>query len=204
MQILDDRGYERLMAFTSGKDNFVHSLTKPKLSYRADRDYFMSTDSDPFKMIPNFMSNDNQEETNKMKAFQKYKQASPDMWEKRCPDLSGFTFLCKYTGEAIQSYRVFKDPSANYPVRLSQYAFLRKNGLISADEEFLDDFFAGVLKKKYLYEKTPLTYVNERLSQGSYELAYKHITLLKDKKILSEEKYKSLKGHIDTIRAKKY
>ena len=203
-QILDSGGYERLMSFTSGKDNSVHSLTKPKLSYRADKDYFMSKDFDPFKVMPDFMSNENQEETNKMKAFQKYKQESPDVWEKRCPDLPGFTFFCRYVGKAVRSYRAFKDPEASYSVRLSRYAFLRKNGLISPNEEFLDDFFAGLLKRKYLHEQTPLTYVNERLSQGSYEVAYKHIALLKDRKILSEEKYENLKNHIDNVKAKMY
>ena len=203
-QIFDSERYKKVVSFTSRKDQSVHSLTRPKLSYRADRDYFISKDSDPFKMIPSFVSSKNQEETNKMKAFESYKKKSPDVWKKRCPALAGFTFLCTYVGEAIRSYHTFKDSNANYPVRLNRYAFLRQHGLIGPDEKFLNSFFSGVLKKKYLHQDTLLIYVNQRLSQGSYEIAYKHIALLKDKKILSEEKYKSLKDHIDRVRAEIY
>ena len=203
-QIFDNKRYEQAVSFTSRKGQSVHSLTKPKLSYRADRALFMSQDSDPFKVMPAFLSDKSQGETNKMKAFQKYKKQSPDVWEKRCPSLAGFTFLCKYVSGALTAYRAFRDPNTNYPVKLNRYAFLRQHGLIGPDKEFLNSFFSGVLKRKYLHENTPFIYVNQRMSHGNYEMAYKHIALLKDKKILSEEKYNSLKDHIDSVRTGKY
>lgn len=199
-QIFNSERYEEVMSFTSKKDQSVHSLTKPKLSYRADRAFFMSEDSDLFDIIPAFINSRNQEETKKMKVFRKYKGQSPDVWNKRCPALAGFTFLCKYVSIALTAYRSFKNPNMNYPVRLNRYAFLRQHGLIGYDEKFLDNFFSGVLKKKYLHTNTLFIYVNQRASRGDYEIAYKHIALLKDKKILSEEEYQSLKSHIDRAR----
>lgn len=203
-QIFNSGWYEQVVSFTSKRDRYVHSLTKPKLSYRADKALFVSKDSDPFNVVPAHINNKNQGETKKIKAFQRYKKLSPDVWKKRCPALSGFNFLCVYVGEALRSYHSFKDPHTNYPVRLNRYAFLRRHGLIGPDKEFLNSFFSGVLKRKYLHENTSLIYVNQRMSHGNYKMAYKHIALLKDKKILSEEKYNSLKDHIDSVRTGKY
>ena len=200
-QVLNNKQYQQLVSFSSNENKDIHSLTKPKLSYRADKTLFMSYHSDPFKFIPSFIGDEDKDnkQTRRMKAFQRYKNKSPELWEKRCPEIDGFYFLCAYMKETLKAYQSFKDESKNYPARLNQYSFLRRHRLIKHDNTFLDNFFSKILEKKFVFEDTPITYVNQRMSQGNYRMAYEHIALLKEKKVISEQKYKDLKNHIDSV-----
>ena len=76
---------------------------------------------------------------------------------------------------------------------------MRKHGLIKHSESFLNDFFSAVIETKFIPENNLLLYVNQRIISGNKELAYKQIDLFKEKKIISEAKYKTLKTHIDNI-----
>ena len=80
--------------------------------------------------------------------------------------------------------------------------FSNTTGITKHDNTFLDNFLSKVLEKKFIFEDTPMVYINERMSQGSYDMAYKHIDLLKERSIITEEKYQSLKEYIDSIRIK--
>ena len=196
-RIFSSSQYEQIMSFNS-KDGDIHSLTKPKLSYLVDKTFFLTQDSDPFDIMPAFIKEDRgSERREKIKSFHRYKKYSPDMWKERCPDLISFHFLCVYMHQALEAYQAFIDTSDNYPAKLNRYSFLRRHGLIDHDKEFLNDIFSGIMKKRYLHENTPLVYVNERMSQEDHETAYKHMALLKEEKIINEEKYQTLKAHID-------
>ena len=198
-QILDSRQYEQLISFTSKENEEIHSLTKPKLSYRADKDLFMFNDSEPFNLISSFMNYAGKQATKRMEVFKKYKDKSSKFLEKRCPGLNGFNFLCKYMNQAVKEYQSFRAKDTSFLVKLKNYSFLRRHGLIKGDVNFLNKFFSKIMEKKYIHEDTPLTYVNERINEGEHEIAYQHVTLLKEKNIIDEKKYKYLKKHIDNI-----
>ena len=199
-QVLNNDQYEQLLAFIFEESKDIHSLTKPKLSYRADRDLFMFNNSEPFNLTGAFFTNDvDKKENKRRKAFQSYKDISFDVWKKKCPGLSGFNFLCQYMKRALKEYQSFSNKDKSYPVQLKNYSFLRKHNLIKGDVIFLNRFFSKVLEIKYMHEDTPLIYVNERIQEGEYEVARKHIALLKEKNMLDEKKYESLRKHIDSI-----
>ena len=199
-QVLDSDEYERLMAFTSKESEKIHSLTKPRLSYHADKDLFMFNNSEPFNLISSFVGHAGKQGTRKMRVFQNYANMSSELWEKRCPGLNGFNFLCKYMKEAVKEYRSFKAKNTIYQVKLKNYSFLRRHGLIKGDVNFLNRFFSKIMEKKYVHEDTPLIYVNERIKEGELETAYQHVVLLKKKNIIDEKKYEYLKGHIDNVK----
>ena len=198
-QILNNSQYEQLISLTSKENKEIHSLTKPKLSYRADISVFLSQDSNPFDMLPSFVNADEGIQNKRIKVFQKYKSYNPDKWKTRCPKLDGFNFLCKYMNHALRVYHSFKSTNTSYLVRLKHYFFLRQHRLIPHDTVFLDEVFSAILEKKYLHKDTPILYINQRMSQGSYQTAYKDIVLLKENKIISEEMYNDLKEHIDNV-----
>ena len=201
-QVLNSSQSQKLISFASKENKDIHSLTRPRLSYLADKTRFMSYRSDSFKLIPVFIGDDENTQTKRWAVFQKYKDISSDIWEKRCPKMDGFHFLCTYMKETLKAYQSFKDKSKNYPAKLNHYSFLRRHRLIKHDNTFLDNFFSNILEKKFVFEDTPMTYINERMNQGNYELAYRHIELLKDQKIITKDKYQSLKGYIDSVEAK--
>ena len=198
-QILNNNQYRQLTSFTSKENKDIHSLTKPKLSYRADKARFMSYNTNLFELKPAFIRDKNKTLTRKMKVFQKYKEWSPESWRKRCSNVNGFYFLCEYMKKVIEAYSTFENTNKNYPIKLNRYSFLRRQGLIKHNNAFLDDFFSKTLKKKYIHSDTPMIYVNERMSQGDHWIAHEHITIFKNKKIISEKEYESLKNHIDNI-----
>ena len=199
-QVLNGQQYEKLISFTSQGNKDIHSLTRPKLSYYADRSLFIFNNSESFNLISSFVGNADKQETKRMKVFHNYKNTSSELWKNRCPRLNGFNFLCKYMSNVIKKYQSFNSTKGNYPVKLKNYSFLRRHGLIKGDVIFLNKFFSKTLEKKYIHEDTPLIYVNERIKEGEHKIAYKHIALLKEKSIIDAKKYKSLKDHIDNVK----
>ena len=198
-QVLDSRQYEQFVSFTSKESKEIQSLTRPKLSYRADKDFFMDNNLKPFDLLTFFMSNGDKTTNKRREAFQNYKNNTPELWEKKCPKLSGFRFFCSYMNQVIKEHRSFLSKKTGYQVRLKNYAFLRRHGFIKSNVHFLNEFFLNTLETKYMHEDAPLIYVKERIQDSGHEIAYTHIALLREKGILNEEKYQFLKNYIDSV-----
>ena len=199
-RILDSDQYNQLIFFTSQENEDIHSLTKPKLSYRADKTLVMNHDFNPYEVVPLFIKEKNQQKLKRAEVFQSYKNTSPEFWKKKCPRLSGFSFLCGYMEEAVKEYQSFISINTDYFSKLENYSFLRQRGLIEHEEKFLNEFFSKLIKKKLVHKDFILTYINERIRKGSYKVAYQHIVMLKEKQLIDENKYQSLKDHIDSIK----
>lgn len=199
-QILNSYQYQRLVSFASKENKDIHSLTRPRLSYLADKTRFTGYHPDPFTLIPEFLIGNNDKQTKKQVIFKQYKNTPPDIWKKRCPQVDGFQFLCAYMKEALKKYADFKDTSKNYLARLNHYFFLRKHGLIQLDNHFLDTFFLNTLRTKYIFKNTLMIYINERINQGNHKIAYEHIHLLKERQIINEKIYQIGKTYIDKHR----
>lgn len=200
-RIFDNSKYEKVLSpISNGDKPVIHSLTKPKLSYSADISVFLSQDSNPFDVLPSFINTDGETQRERIKVFQKYKSHNSDKWKNRCLKLNGFNFLCEYMNSVLEKYNDWQDKDINYPARLTSYSVLRKNGLIEHNELFLNKAFSKMMENKYLHNNTPLVYVNERISQGDYEIANAHIALLKEKKMITEDQFNKLKDHINNVK----
>ena len=203
IQVLDSHQYEQLISVTSRESKEIHSLTKPKLSYRADKTLVIAHNFNPYKVVPLFMGEKDQRKLKRAEVFQNYKNTSPEFWEKKCPRLSGFSFLCAYMEKAVKEYQSFTSIKKDYFSKLERYSFLRQRGLIKHKEKFLNEFFSKLIKKKLVHKDVILTYINERMRKGSYEVVYQHIAMFKEKKLIDEKKYQSLKDHIDSIKKRR-
>lgn len=197
-QILDP-SYFRQIAKTSNLK--INTLTEPQLIYRANKAMFLSLKADPFQLKSKFHIEE-KPETEKMKAFNKYRNKTAKEWTKECLPHSGFTFFCIAMERYSKSRGFLTNNKQHSFARFAQYLFLRNQGLIPYNKEIMDEFFHESIKKKNKNLHTLAKYVDEKTKQKNYEGAEKDAFLFKKHNLINESHYnnfkKGLKEVIDT------
>ena len=203
-QVFNNQQYEKVISlpFKSswfGGDKGLHSITNPKLSYRADKTAFLLRDLKSYDIASEIMGDEDIDGKEKIVAFQKYRDQSPEIWKDRCVYLKGFNFFCKDMENLVTQYQSFIS-SAIPPVRLRNYGFLRDRNLIHRDEEFLNNCFFNILKNRYIHQDTVLLYIQQRMRDKEYKVAEDHIKILKKEGIIDEEQYQESREYIHRTR----
>ena len=191
-QILNQNQYNQGVFFGNAS---IHSITTPLLTYRSDKSFFLSQSSDPFNAVPQFIQ-DEDIKTERMKSFAKYKKTGYQKWVKKCLPLFGFSFLCNHVSIALKRYESFQNTNKTYLERFGDYNFLRSLGLLPFNQSFLTKFLAEILNKRYTNDLTLLSFINHHLRHKLYTASHKFIQIFKDKKLINDQQFQSLKSHI--------
>ena len=177
----------------------VQSLTFPRLTYRADKSFFMGTAVQPFELAPGFIIDDVQQE--RLRAFETLVQLSPDRQNRRCFHIFGFNFSCQYTNKILLEYGELKKDQESSLARFEHYLYLRKRRLILGNESFLDEVFKNILQNGSDVKKDVfLSYVDQRLGHRQYERALADVDLLLKARLMDAEKWKSIRDYIHKVR----
>ena len=178
----------------------LHTLTTPKLAYRGDRTFFLGGSLDPEYLIPEYFSEASQVNEEKIQAFQKYVEMDDEQIKKRCylPQLS---YFCNILINMKKNKKTFEDTEKNAFIRLPSYIYLRKQGLIGYQNQFLEELKQEMLEKKNKNYVLFLHYVNQLLSDRRYQQAQKDLRLFKKKKLLTAENFSKLKKHIKEVKS---
>ena len=176
----------------------IHSITKPRLSYLSDKTSFLLRNSEPFDITSELITHS--DEGKRMIAFHQYKNQPSNIWNNKCVKLRGYSFFCKSMYEIMQKYHGLKNTAQTGPVQLRNYAFLRDRNLIRHNERFLDNVFSTILKNQHLPEDTCLIYVQQRMKNKDFKIAYSHINILKERKLINKKQYEETKAYIDRMK----
>ncbi|MCY4512720.1 MAG: methyltransferase, partial [Bdellovibrionales bacterium] len=190
IRILDSDRFAKALFQESG----FHSLTVPRLTYKADKAFFLSTDvqmSDIFSGPIPFLS---EIEATRIQQFKKYLKAGKKIKE-RCLQISGFTFFCSYMERKLNEYDLYKDKTKALAVRFDSYSKLRNLGLIEYDEPFIKEIKEWIVQKKIKSLPVLLTYVYQTFSVRGYEGVQADVSTFQMDDSVAEK----LKGYIKTL-----
>ena len=175
----------------------INSLIQPQLIYRANKALFLKFQADPFNFINKYYP-EQKEETQKMKAFNKYRLED---WNSKCPlELSGFTFLCSDMKAYKINWNIFKDEKQSYLERFSRYIFLRKRGLIPYNKMMMDEFFNRSILSKNANLDSLSDFVSEKVLLRNYEEARQGALAFKNHKLITEQHYSNFKDDLENAR----
>ena len=141
-QILDSSDFHQIVHTSQFK---INTLTEPQLIYRANKAMFLSLTADPF-LLKNKFHIDTKTQTEKMKAFHKYKNKPAKEWEQECVPHQGFNFFCVLMHKYIASWNIVTHHNTNPLQRFPEYLFLRNHGLIPYNKKIMDEFLNEILK----------------------------------------------------------
>ena len=188
MRIYDEGQLSRLISYPEPP---AHTLSHPRLSFQADKAFFMGRDVEPFHLAPEFFPA--VRDSSRIKAFKKYMARPFSRDGKKCSRrFDGFNFLPCYLEAAARQYRIYtaerrvnpeagrlqggpaQDPdsqkaggadsrSLRIQKRYLSYLFLADHGLIHANERFLDAFFQKMTKDRALLRRFLISYISQRL-----------------------------------------
>ena len=169
----------------------IHSLDFPKITYRANKTFFLMSIANVFGISYKSHHLNTQTQTNKMKAFERLKTED---WSKRCLNLIGFNFLCKMTSHFINTYNQLQK-TENHLQKFKLYLELRKKGLIPYNRQAVSEFIEQNIQNK----KTDhlLFVINELLYNGEYQLTQKTLSALKKEKLINEKQENNLQQTIE-------
>ena len=203
ISLLQIFGSERLASISRLMSlNFLHTLEIPKLTYEADRAFFMGQEVNVYQIEPDYFMDDKKTEEKKLKAFEKYTGQKEKTIEKQCYQFVGFNFYCLFLKQAIQYRKSFEEKETPLLQRLQSYNFLRKRGLLKYQPFFLEEIRTALLEKKVESNQILMPYITHLLSQKEFQKAKADLTLLKEKKILPESFFNSIKNMIEKAEKK--
>ena len=177
-----------------------NSLVHPQLIYRTNKSMFLNTYTDPFELINRFHLK-GQKQTEKIKAFNKYKNAEFKDWGKECLPAGGFVFLCQMMNSYSTKWRFFKDKDKPFFERFDSYIFLRKRGLIPYSQKMMDESFQKIVKQKNVDIDRLHNYVFEKIRRKAYEEADRDVLVFQKNDLINAWHYENFK--IDLKAAKK-
>ena len=194
-QILDSSYFNQVIKTSQLK---INTLTEPQLIYRANKAMFLSLKTNPY-LLKNKFHIDDKTETEKMKAFNKYKNKTKKVWHKECMPYSGFNFFCTLMEQYTQKWQ-FLINSDKHPLdRFAEYLFLRNRGLISYNKKIMDEFFNESVKQKNKNLNSLSDYIDEKVRQRDYKGADKDALAFKENKMINEAHYNTFKAGLQNI-----
>ena len=124
----------------------LHTLVTPKLAYRGDKTFFLGNPVSPEYLTPEYLSETSETENKKISAFQKYSLMEEKKIEERCMKKIGF--FCNLLIQARFNKTAFEDTKKSPLLRLQNYIYLRKQGLIKYQDHFLEELKKEMIEKQ--------------------------------------------------------
>ena len=125
----------------------THSLTHPKLTYMADRSFFMNQTVNLHHLSRTYFESP-EEEKIRFKKLEPYLQKTPQEVMKLCLPASGFNVFCRSLAEILQAYHNYKDSSLEIRYRYESYSKLRERGWVPYDRDFLAQVKSAVIRDR--------------------------------------------------------
>ena len=174
----------------------LHTLTTPKLAYRGDKTFFLGKMVEPEQLAPDYLAESSEIEDKKAKAFQKYAPMEDKQIKERCADIRNIDFFCHRLIRFRFHKKAFEDIKKAPLLRLKNYIYLRKRGLIQYNSRFMDKLKQEIIEKKNKNKKIILSYLYQLLNHGKYERAGKDIELFYKEGLFTKEVLADLKKHM--------
>ena len=192
IQILDSNRFTKAHFQESG----FHSLAIPKLTYKADKAFFLGTQIETFDIFSGPVPLPSEMETIRIKRFEKYLKNREKMKDRCFKGGSGFTFFCNYMAQSFRKYDTYKDQTKTIQVRFQAYQQLRNLGLIEYDEQFVEEVKKWMIREKIKAFPILLAYVHQVFSVRGYTGIQADIADFQ----LEEPKRKKLTSYIEKIK----
>ena len=173
-------------AFFSGSG--LHSLTKPKLTYRSDKAFFLGGSTSLFDILNGPLQRFPEMEKNRAVQFIQYLKISPDEIPNYCLPVPGFNFFCNHIAHAVEQYHLYWNKENHISVRFQSYGRLRILGYIFHDKDFMGKVRKWLIKEAVQSLPVLFGYIDQTILVEGYERTLsdmKQFTLNeRDRKIL--------------------
>ena len=157
IRILDSNRFSKTLFQKWG----IHSLTEPRLTYKADKAFFLGTQmSDIFS---GFLPLPSEVEVFRIQMFGKYLKMKEEI-ENHCFKKLGFNFFCLYMKRKFNEYELYRDKKQALFHRFDAYMALRNLGLIGYDKPFIKEVRDWIAKEKVKTLTVLLSYVYQTFS----------------------------------------
>lgn len=166
-------GNQRLSYITQMNSKPVmHSLTHPKLTYQADKDFFLGKSVNVFHLSQDYIFESFESEANIQKQFNKYTDNVNSLFiNDICLPVSGFNFFCKILSNNLNRFQLYKNKNQSIYSRFQAYIELRKRGWIPHDLSFLDKVKQAVIQEQTAGANILFHYINQTLALQNYNSA---------------------------------
>ena len=176
----------------------LHTLTMPKLAYRGDKTFFLNQGIQVEKLAPDYFSESSGVTGEKIKAFQKYVSMDKETIKERCL-LPQIGFFCNLLINIQANKKAFEDTSKSLLFRMNSYIYLRKQGMINYQEQYLEDLKKEIIEKKYKNYVVFLNYLNQLLSDRRYKQARDDLRFFQKEELLNEDSFSQLEDYISEV-----
>ena len=192
----------------------LHTLTFPKLAYRADKEFFVGKSVVPENMSPEYLIESTETANKKIKAFKKYENLTETEITENC--MKEQRFFCDILIRIHRNKKSFANKQLKPFQRFNSYIYLRRHGLLNSKPTFLaevrEELIQQVWDKKDFKKEEDIekglsknpraltAYLNQLLGEKQYEKVVQEIDFFKQKELIGEEAQKNLKEHLTKIR----
>ena len=194
-KILDMESFNKSILFN---DRGIHSIHTPKLIYKADKDFFLNKSINVSKSVSDLIAPHQKIVEQKIKALKKFPDDKEKIF-KFCIEHGGFNFFCSKVARLKERLKAFNNQELSLENRFLNYVFLRKEGFIRHNPQFLDQVKEDILTKEIESTLFVGAYIDNLLSVYQWEQAYNDLSLFKDRGIINETTYQALKKTINDI-----
>lgn len=176
-----------------------NSLYHPLLSERTDKARFLNLHVNASDFSDELLP---VQETQKMKAFDNNKHLSVGEWKRRCLPNKGFHFLCSLMRENKSQWNIFKDTGKPASERFRSYVFLRRQGFIPQNQNFMNKALKTLVKEKKGEDLWILLsdFLSEKIKAKDYKGAKELALIFKEKGFIRESKYSHFKKNLELVR----
>ena len=158
-------GSQRFSAGVDGQASWgIHRLTSPKLTYTADKAFFLGKGLNIFNTLQPYLFEPPEEEKKRTRRFKKYLSHTNKEITELCLQIAGWQFFCSLLRQNLRLHRQFKNKELNIFARFRSYSELRRRGVISYDKSFLKQIKRHIIKNKIKTPQTYLDYIHQALS----------------------------------------
>ena len=145
-----------------------HSLTVPRLTYQADKAFFLGTSIEESDIFSGPIPPSSEVETARIQRFKKYLTTREEV-KNRCFSESGFSYFCSYISRKFDRYDIYKDQEESLSMRFASYGRLRNLGLIDYDKPLMEEVREWIIREKISEISFLLTYVHQFVAFRGYE-----------------------------------
>ena len=110
------------------------------------------------------------------------------------------SFFCSLLLQIQINKKAFEDTSKSPLLRLHNYIYLRKQGMIKHQSQYLEELKKEIVEKKNKNHSFLQSYINQLLGHGDYEQAKSDLNLFYKEKLLEKDTFSQLKKHIDKVK----
>ncbi|MCY4512185.1 MAG: hypothetical protein OXB86_00690, partial [Bdellovibrionales bacterium] len=192
IQILDSDRFAKSHFQESG----FHSLTVPKLTYKADKAFFLGTEFEVFDIFSGPLPLPSQKEETRVKRFKKYLKIREKVTKRCLRQGTGFTFFCNYMSRSFNAYDAYKNQANSVAGRFQIYQQLRNLGLIEYDKKIIKEVKKWIIHEKVKSFPNLLAYIHQTFSMKGSAGIQEDISEFQ----LEDPVRKKLTGYIEKIK----